>query len=245
MILADKIIENRKKNGWSQEKPADKLGVSRQSVSKWESAQSVPDMKKILQLSEIFGVTTDYLLGLSETKKHAADDINSLRLSDELIEILQQGKINVPLFCELASHKDFPKLLADIELYANRFAAKAIEFLNAFVNTGREQIIQKSKPIQPDHFLDMLSDIQVDEGNYFDRRIHDDLDAIVKDIRDIIEISTAADTATKANGVRMTSAERKKLIEQLESKMRKAAQMLEYEIAAQLRDEIIRLRGEK
>ena len=68
---------------------------------------------------------------------------------------------------------------------------------------------------------------------------------IVKDIRDIIEISTAADAVTKANGVRMTSAERKKLIEQLESKMRKAAQMLEYEIAAQLRDEIIRLRGEK
>lgn len=62
MILADKIIENRKKNGWSQEELADKLGVSRQSVSKWESAQAVPDMKRILQLSEIFGVTTDYLL---------------------------------------------------------------------------------------------------------------------------------------------------------------------------------------
>ena len=72
---------------------------------------------------------------------------------------------------------------------------------------------------------------------------------IVKDIRDIIEISTAADAVTKANGVRMTSVERKKLIEklidELEAKMRKAAQMLEYEIAAQLRDEIIRLRGEK
>ena len=62
MILADKIIENRKKNGWSQEELADKLGVSRQSVSKWESAQAVPDMKKILQMSEIFGVSTDYLL---------------------------------------------------------------------------------------------------------------------------------------------------------------------------------------
>ena len=68
---------------------------------------------------------------------------------------------------------------------------------------------------------------------------------IVKDIRDIIEISTAADTVTKANGVRMTTAERKKVIDELETKMRKAAQMLEYEIAAQLRDEIIRLRGEK
>ncbi len=68
---------------------------------------------------------------------------------------------------------------------------------------------------------------------------------IVKDIRDIIEISTAADTAAKANGVRMTEKERRQLIEQLEAKMKKAAQMLEYEIAAQLRDEIIRLRGEK
>ena len=62
MILADKIIENRKKNGWSQEELANRLGVSRQSVSKWESAQAVPDLKKILQLAEAFGVTTDYLI---------------------------------------------------------------------------------------------------------------------------------------------------------------------------------------
>ncbi|MBQ2506204.1 MAG: helix-turn-helix transcriptional regulator, partial [Erysipelotrichaceae bacterium] len=62
MILADKIIENRKKNGWSQEELADMLDVSRQSVSKWESAQAIPDMKKIVQLSEIFNVSTDYLL---------------------------------------------------------------------------------------------------------------------------------------------------------------------------------------
>ena len=68
---------------------------------------------------------------------------------------------------------------------------------------------------------------------------------IVKDIRDIIEISTPADAATKANGVRMTATERRQLIDQLETKMKKAAQMLEFEIAAQLRDEIIRLRGEK
>lgn len=62
MILADKIINYRKKNGWSQEELAEMLGVSRQSVSKWESAQAIPDMKKILQLSEVFHVSTDYLL---------------------------------------------------------------------------------------------------------------------------------------------------------------------------------------
>ncbi len=62
MIMADKIIEQRKKNGWSQEELAEQLGVSRQSVSKWESAQSVPDMGRVVQMSELFGVSTDYLL---------------------------------------------------------------------------------------------------------------------------------------------------------------------------------------
>ena len=62
MILADKITELRKKNGWSQEDLAGQLNVSRQSISKWESAQSMPDMNRILKLSEVFGVSTDYLL---------------------------------------------------------------------------------------------------------------------------------------------------------------------------------------
>ena len=62
MILADKIIRLRKKNGWSQEELADKMNISRQAVSKWESAQTLPDLEKILQLGALFGVTTDYLL---------------------------------------------------------------------------------------------------------------------------------------------------------------------------------------
>ncbi len=62
MILADKIINLRKKNGWSQEEFANKMNVSRQAVSKWEGSQTVPDVDKILQMSELFGVTTDYLL---------------------------------------------------------------------------------------------------------------------------------------------------------------------------------------
>jgi transcriptional regulator with XRE-family HTH domain len=62
MILADKIINLRKKLGWSQEDLAEKMDVSRQSISKWESARSIPDMNKILLLSKIFGVSTDYLL---------------------------------------------------------------------------------------------------------------------------------------------------------------------------------------
>ena len=62
MIFAEKLIRLRKKNGWSQEELAEKLNVSRQAVSKWEGAQTVPELEKLLQLSALFGVTTDYLL---------------------------------------------------------------------------------------------------------------------------------------------------------------------------------------
>ena len=62
MILAEKITILRKRNGWSQEDLADQLGVSRQSISKWESAQSTPDLNRVLALAQIFGVSTDLLL---------------------------------------------------------------------------------------------------------------------------------------------------------------------------------------
>ena len=62
MILADKIINLRKKAGMSQEELAYQLGVSRQAVSKWEGAQSIPDINKIIDMSALFGVSTDYLL---------------------------------------------------------------------------------------------------------------------------------------------------------------------------------------
>lgn len=74
MILADKIIRLRKKNGWSQEELAEKMEVSRQAVSKWESAQAVPDLEKILRLGSLFGVTTDYLL---------KDEIENEEFTDE------------------------------------------------------------------------------------------------------------------------------------------------------------------
>lgn len=85
MILADKIIEERKKNGWSQEELANKLGVSRQAVSKWESAGSIPDLQRILQMSELFGVTTDYLLKdeIEEEPLNEYTETNTIKVSME------------------------------------------------------------------------------------------------------------------------------------------------------------------
>jgi len=80
MNLAKKIIGLRKQKAWSQEELAARLDVSRQSVSKWESGVSIPDMNKILQLSDLFNVTTDYLLKEELSEEHANLDEDELDL---------------------------------------------------------------------------------------------------------------------------------------------------------------------
>lgn len=86
MILAEKIVKLRKQNGWSQEDLATRLNVSRQSVSKWESMASIPDLEKIVKMSQIFGVSTDYLLKdeIEEETSFALDEV-----------VLEQEDMNV------------------------------------------------------------------------------------------------------------------------------------------------------
>lgn len=91
MILADKIVKLRKKNSWSQEELAEKMNVSRQAVSKWESAQTIPDLEKILQLSRLFGVTTDYLLKDEIDNEKLTSD-NSLDTTIKRISIEEAKK---------------------------------------------------------------------------------------------------------------------------------------------------------
>lgn len=105
MILADKIIEERKRNGWSQEELAEQLGVSRQAVSKWESAGAIPDLQRIIQLAELFGVSTDYLLkDEMEPSDHAAvatvsgESVSLRRVSmEEANEFLERRQKGAPV----------------------------------------------------------------------------------------------------------------------------------------------------
>ena len=91
MILADKIINLRKKAGMSQEELAYQLGVSRQAVSKWEGAQSIPDINKIIDMSVLFGVSTDYLL------KDEIEDVEYIEKTDEEIRDVKKVTMEMSL----------------------------------------------------------------------------------------------------------------------------------------------------
>ena len=96
MNLSEKIMMLRKKEGWSQEELANHLQISRQAVSKWESGQSMPDTDKIIQLSQLFHVTTDYLLLDQENEGNIQTEIYlSLTQVQEYLKIRKQSSLKI------------------------------------------------------------------------------------------------------------------------------------------------------
>jgi len=92
MILADKIIKLRKRLGWSQEELAEKVNVSRQSVSKWESANSIPDLNRIIMLAELFEVSTDFLLKDENETFESNSEVSSKDVSLHQVSIEEATK---------------------------------------------------------------------------------------------------------------------------------------------------------
>lgn len=122
MILADKIIDLRKKCGWSQEELAEKLGVSRQAVSKWESAQSIPDLERVIAMSQLFSVSTDYLLKeemeASAPQTMSAEEISvtglrrvSMEEASEFLRVKQETSPKIALGAAVCCLAPIPLLL--------------------------------------------------------------------------------------------------------------------------------------
>ena len=105
------------------EQLAEQTGLSKSALGKYES-DDYKDISPfaIATLAKFYGVSTDYLMGLSENKNPANSDLQSLHLNDEMVELLKSGGINTRLLCEFATHKDFPRLLTDMEIFFDRIA---------------------------------------------------------------------------------------------------------------------------
>lgn len=110
MNLSNKIYEMRKAQGLSQEQLAEKLGVSRQSVSKWESGESMPELEHLVEISKLFNISTDYLLKESE--------VDELTIRTEMLEKQQQTLLSE---AEKAERKRY-RLLSCTVIYLITFA---------------------------------------------------------------------------------------------------------------------------
>ena len=124
LTIQERLKDLRVERGLTLEQLAEQTGLSKSALGSYE-ADDFKDISHyaLIKLARFYGVTADYLLGLTETKSHPNADLADLRLSDEIIDLLKSGRIDTALLCELAVHPDFVKLLADIQIYVEGIAA--------------------------------------------------------------------------------------------------------------------------
>ena len=186
LTIQERIKDLRVERGMTLKELAEETGLSSSALASYETDETKNiSHYALIKLAKFYGVTADYLLGLSEMKNHSNADLADLRLSDNMIDILKSGRIDNTLLCELAAHPDFVELLADIQIYVEGIAAMQIQNLNAWVDVARTEIIEKYQPKENDKTAYLLQAAHVDEGEYFASRVHRDIDAIMEDIREI------------------------------------------------------------
>ena len=166
------------------EQLAQQTGLSKSALSKYES-DDCKDISPfaIATLAEFYGVSTDYLLGLSEQKNHPNTELETLHLSDDMVALLRSGKINNRLLCEMAAHENFQRLMTDIEIFVDRIADMRIAQMNLILEATRREVLRSHGPGENDLYVRTLELGQVQESDFFSHTIHDDLDSILRDIR--------------------------------------------------------------
>ena len=177
------------------EQLAEQTGLSKSALSKYES-DDYKDISPfaIATLAEFYGVSTDYLMGLSENKNHPNTELQALHLSDDMVTLLSSGKINNRLLCEIATHENFQRLMTDIEIFVDRIADMRIAQMNLVLEATRQEVIRSHAPGDNDLYVRTLELGQVQESDFFSHTIHDDLDSIVRDIREAhLKDKTTAD----------------------------------------------------
>lgn len=194
LVMHERFGELRWKRGLTLEQLAAQTGLSKSALGSYE-AEGPKDIShySVVKLAEFYGVTTDYLLGLSDMENHPNADLNDLHLGDEMIELLKSGRLNNRLLCEFATHKDFQRFMVDIEIYIDRIASTHIRDMNAMLKAQRKVVMEREGLDNNELNIRTLELAQVDEDDYFAYTIFEDLRPIIRDIREAhkADITTA------------------------------------------------------
>ena len=183
--IQERLWELRKDKGLNLEELSKLTGISKSALGSYEKE----DFKEInhgnlITLADFYGVSVDYLLCRTENREQINTPLTELHLNDEMVALLKSGRINNRLLCELATHKDFIKFLADIEIYVDGIATMQIQNLNTLVDTVRHEIIERYRPGEDDPHLKVLQAAHISDDEYFSHMVLDDLNLIIRDIRE-------------------------------------------------------------
>ena len=184
LTIQERLKDLRVERSLTLEQLSAETGISKSALGKYE-ADDFKDISpfSMVELAKFYGVSTDYLLGLTEQKNHPNTELDALHLGDDAIEVLRTGKFNHRLLSELICHKDFQRFMLDAEIYVDRIADMRINDMNAVLEAVRQMALMKNGGEENDLHLRTLEVAQIREDEYFGSLIAGDLKDILRNIR--------------------------------------------------------------
>ena len=184
LTIQERLKDLRVERSLTLEQLSAETGISKSALGKYE-ADDFKDISpfSMVELAKFYGVSTDYLLGLTEQKNHPNTELDALHLGDDAIEVLRTGKFNHRLLSELICHKDFQRFMLDAEIYVDRIADMRVNDMNAVLEAVRQMALMKNGGEENDLHLRTLEVAQIREDEYFGSLIAGDLKDILRDIR--------------------------------------------------------------
>ena len=184
LTIQERLKDLRVECGLTLEQLSAETGISKSALGKYE-ADDFKDISpfSMVELAKFYGVSTDYLLGLTEQKNHPNTELDALHLGDDAIEVLRTGKFNHRLLSELICHNDFLRFMLDAEIYVDRIADMRVNDMNAVLEAVRQMTLMKNGGEENDLHLRTLEVAQIREDEYFGSLIAGDLKDILRDIR--------------------------------------------------------------
>ena len=184
LTIQERLKDLRVERSLTLEQLSAETGISKSALGKYE-ADDFKDISpfSMVELAKFYGVSTDYLLGLTEQKNHPNTELDALHLGDDAIEVLRTGKFNHRLLSELICHKDFQRFMLDTEIYVDRIADMRVNDMNAVLEAVRQMTLMKNGGEENALHLRTLEVAQIREDEYFGRLIAGDLKDILRDIR--------------------------------------------------------------
>lgn len=184
LSIQEKLKDLRIEKGLSLQELSEQTGISRASLGNYETDDYKEiSHKAIITLADFYGVTSDYLLGLTENREQHLFPIDELGLDDETVDLLKSGKLNVRLICEMIKHPDFINFLSDMEIYVDNLAGMQFRNINKMIEQTRVRLQNKGISDE-DHYMKTLEAATIYEDNYFNNLLGNDVVKIAKDIRD-------------------------------------------------------------
>ena len=124
LSIQEKLKDLRNEKGLSLQELSEQTGLSRASLGNYETDDYKEiSHKAIVILADFYGVSSDYLLGLTENREQHSFPVDELGLDDETVDLLKSGSLNVRLICEMMKHPEFINFLSDLEIYVDNLAA--------------------------------------------------------------------------------------------------------------------------